>query len=181
MRARNHTNPLVRPERLPTAYRLQASRSRAGISQRDLATQLQVDASTVAHYELGTRAIPPARLAECARILNDPGLAPSTLAAYTREHRKPRTQSSAIEYADELYQWWLSRAEGVARTHSLTRRDTEAAFECLLGYVKLSRRLILDGEGVDSLELVRLLAEESLPLLEASLRRRGARKTIAAA
>jgi len=144
-----------------------------------LAAQLHIDASTVAHYELGTRAIPPVRLAECARLLNDPGLVSVPRAATSEERRTRRTSSTAKDYSEELYRWWLSRAAGLARTHGLTWRDTEAAFEWVAGYVKLSRRLILDGDSAEMPELVRELAEESLPLLEASLRHRRTRRPIA--
>ena len=181
-RPRNHKNPAGNASWLPTAFRLQSARVRAGITQRELAVKLGVNVSTVAHYELGTRSIPIARLAECARILCDQGLMPLDSLAVDEKSTQRRSSNASdhqFAYSDDLYRWWLPHATKFAQSLQLTRHDVDAGFEYVLSHVASTMRIELVGTRGDIRKVVTSAAEEVLPLVENRLRGRRERSSAA--
>lgn len=108
-RHRNSLNPKIRSEWLPVAMAMQAGRRRMGLTQREMAKALGVDASSVSNWELGTRVVPRARLQAYARVVKDPSLlelAPNAGRRANSAEARPHLEPPSVFTRGPFLAWW---------------------------------------------------------------------------
>lgn len=143
-RPRNPKNATDRIELLPVAEALKAARERAGVSQRDLATQIGVATPTIARYELGLRPIPIATLVRCAGLLGSPELqslgASNAVGSAAGRKSAVRTGLATSQFfrSNDFVKWWHRRVADFATRFQVGQTDIDDAHKMLVDVVNRS-------------------------------------------
>ena len=161
------------PSNAQMGLQIKAARERTRQTQRELATKLGVNLTTLAKYEIGMHPVPPERVRQLASVLNAPELLAHTESdgeswktesgGSASSGRDERSSVDIFALRDTLYEWWLEQAPILHRTEKLSPKRIEVLRKRLHNIVSD----LLRGEGM---RLDQMADEDLIVFLTASLR-----------